>query len=73
MNSFNYICKTVSTYFRVGHILRISAAILMALALGCTIFCNGVVESIGLIVLAIFLVINVIINAKDYRDRFLKR
>lgn len=57
----------------VPQILRISAAILIAVALGCTILFDGVVESIGLIVLAIFLIINVIINVSDYRKRFFKK
>ncbi len=54
-------------------ILRILAAILLLSALVCTIIFDGVIESIALFVLATILIISLIINAVDYRKRFMKK
>ncbi len=53
--------------------LRIIAAIFLLAALVCTIIFDGVIENIALFVLATILIINLIINAVDYRNRFMKK
>lgn len=53
--------------------LRIIAAIFLLAALVCTIFFDGVIGNIALLVLAILLIINIIINTPDYRKRFMKK